>query len=518
MVVSPAASGPPSGGIRRGVARNAAANYAGKFVVAGVTLALTRIMLHHLGPVNYALWAITGSLITYGTLLDLGIDGAITKYTAEFRARQELHEATGILSTALAFYCLLGLFAAVLGAALSPLLPHLFHVPPEARATASRLMLVTGIAVGVMIPTAIPMAAFRGLQRYDVCNALEAGASILSAAAIWIVLFSGGGVVAAVAGTIPISLLTQAVGVQWLRRVAPELHIDLRRASRAHARQIFRFSSAIFLTRVAGQLDTQTDELIIGSFLPIVAITPYSLGRKLSRAVRIIASQFTRVLFPLASDLRARNDRERLTSLYLASTRLALAISFPVGVFVITLARPILTVWVGPAYAGATTQVTILTAAALLMVGQTPAMLILQGMGRHRTLGIVSLACGIGNALLSILLIRYMGTTGVALSTLISAVANGFGFVMPYSHRAIGVPFSRTFREVLLPVLVPAIPLIGVEWAASSWLRPDSIPRLLLLAFLSVLVYGAAYLPFGAVQMERSWLLASLRRPTATRQ
>jgi hypothetical protein len=68
----------------------------------------------------------------------------------------------------------------------------------------------------------------------------------------------------------------------------------------------------------------------------------------------------------------------------------------------------------------------------------------------------------------------------------------------------------------LAPVIVPAIPLIAVEWAASIWLRPDSIPRLLLLAILSVLVYGAAYLPFGAVQMERSWLAALLRRPAGT--
>jgi len=507
----------PSGGIRRRVARNAAANYAGKFVIVGVTLALTRVMLHHLGPVNYALWAITGSLITYGNLLDLGIEGAITKYTAEFRAREELHEASGILSTALAFYCVMGLFAVALGAVLSPLLPHVFHVPPEARPTASRLMLITGISVGVMIPTAIPMAAFRGLHRYDICNALEAGASIVSAAVIWIVLRSGGGVIAAVASTIPVSLLTQVVGVRWLRRVAPELRIRLRGASRAHAGKIFRFSSAVFLTRVAGQLDNQTDELIIGSFLPIAAITPYSLARKLSRAVRIIASQFTRVLFPLASELRARNDRERLTQLYLTSTRLALAISFPAGVFTIALAGPILTAWVGPGYSEATTQVAILTAAALIMVGQTPAVLILQGMGKHRTLGIVSLVCGIGNALLSILLIGYLGTTGVALSTLISAVASSFGFVVPYSHRTIGVAYSRTLREVLLPVLLPAVPLLAVEWAAWNWIRPDALPRLFLLATLSVLVYAAAYLPLRAAQMERSWLLNLLKRPAMGR-
>src|SRR5262249_50375839 len=161
-----------------------------------------------------------------------------------------------------------------------------------------------------------------------------------------------------------------------------------------------------------------TDEIVIGAFFPVSAVTPYAIARKLSEIAQMMTDQFLRVLVPLASELRADNDQIRLRSVYLTGTRLTLAIFLPFGCTLVILARPILTLWVGADYADYAHLVTILVVASLIDTSQWPGGSVLQGMARHRPLAIISVGTGVTNLALSIVLVRNLGLTGVALGTL----------------------------------------------------------------------------------------------------
>ena len=80
--------------IRRQVALGTAANYAGRIINLGVWFVLTPIILSQLGKTNYGLWALVGSFVAYGSLADLGIAAAVTKYVAEYRARGDNETAS----------------------------------------------------------------------------------------------------------------------------------------------------------------------------------------------------------------------------------------------------------------------------------------------------------------------------------------------------------------------------------------------------------------------------------------
>ena len=131
-----------------------------------------------------------------------------------------------------------------------------------------------------------------------------------------------------------------------------ELRFGFRGAGRRHVRTVAAYSSSTFLLHLGGHLETQTDEIVIGALLPLRAVTPYNIAHRLSMLPQILAEQFVMILLPYASALHVGNDRLRLRQLYLASTRITLVILMPVGALLIVLARPILTAWVGVAYAG----------------------------------------------------------------------------------------------------------------------------------------------------------------------
>src|SRR4029450_674186 len=154
---------------------------------------------------------------------------------------------------------------------------------------------------------------------------------------------------------------------------------------------------------------------------------------RLSEVGQILTDQFMKVLAPLAAELHAEDDRFRLRTLYVISSRLTLAIFLPIACALVVLTRPILTVWVGEAYASYSYIVEILTLASLIETSQWPAMSVLQGMGRPRPLAIMWVAAAVANLGLSVTLVHVFGLAGVALGTLFATTMVCLAFAPPYA-------------------------------------------------------------------------------------
>lgn len=489
--------------IRQRVLYGTISNYVGHFVTVGTLFFLTPFILRQLGPTTYGLWVLAGSVLGYGMLLDFGIWGAIIKYVAEFRARGEIERAHGLIATALSLYVILGLVAVILSATIAPIFPIIFKVPLDQRVVARWLVILMGLGIGISIPCMTPLAVLRGLQRYDIVNLVEIVGTLFFTLATVIVLLLGGGVLSLVAVNICRLLLLLALGIYFIHRIEPELRFGWRGANRQLVRTVISYSWPLFVKDVAGRLQTRTDEITIGIFFPVSAVTPYNLARRLSEATHLLTKQFMKVLLPLASELHAEDDRARLRSLYIAGTRLTLVISLPIGCTLVILARPILTLWVGAEYAGYAHLVAILTLASFMVTSMWPAAAVLQGMARHRVLAATSLSSGLANLALSVTLVHPFGLTGVALGTLVPTMIEYIGIVLPYAQRVIGVSGTEAVREIFVPALLPAVPMTLLLYALQQAFEPASLLTILAVAGMGVVVYIVAYLSIGASQAER---------------
>ncbi len=487
--------------IRRRVLRGTLSNYAGQFVTLATGFLLTPFVIQQLGMAGYGLWVLVGSVVAYGTLFDFGIWGTVIKYVAEHRARAETEQARSLVATALVLHTLLSLGVVAASTLIAPVFPDLFNVAD--RATATRLVLLSGLGIGVSIPCTTSVAVLRGLHRFDLANAIGATGTLLTAVATVAVLLNGGGVLGMVAAGIPITLLMQIPSVWLVYRIAPDLRFGWRGAQRSLVRKVVSFGSPLFVMQVAGRLQNKTDEIVIGAILPVSAIAPYAVARRLSEWASLLTEQFVKVLLPLASELGASTDWVRLRALYLTSTRLTLAIYLPLGCTIAILAQPILTAWVGPAFAGSAPLVALLTLAGLIDASQWPAGSVLQGAARHRALAVMSAGSAVASLVLSIVLARSVGLTGVALGTLIPTTAINLAFVLPYTMRVMRVGAGDVFRMSVLPALLPGVPMILALAVFRQALAPTSFVALAAVAGAGVLVYGLGYLAVGASEFER---------------
>jgi O-antigen/teichoic acid export membrane protein len=500
--------------IARRVAIGGATNSLGKAIALGTWFVLTPFILGRLGPVSYGVWVLVGSIGAYGYLLDLGVAGAVVKYVAEFRARGDWAQAHAVVAAAWRVYAVLGVVASLLGVVVAVVVPVVLNIPPSNRAETFWSILLTGVTIGLALAFMPATAALRGLQRFDLYNVVVTSGTLLTAGATVAVLAAGGGLVGMVAVSVPITLVMQLVSVALVRRAAPELDFGWRGAWRGELTRITKFSGASFALNISGALQTRTDEVVIAAFRPVALVTPYALARRLAEIAPLVTDQFIKVLLPLSSELDAVRDAAQLRSVFVVSTRLTLGVLVPASVVLIMFGAPILTAWVGPAYAASAPLVTILTIAALFRGASWPAATLLQGMARHHRIAVLSIGSGVANLVLSIALVQPLGVVGVAYGTLIPTAIETM-LVLPYGLRVVGAGLGEGLRQIALPPLVAAVPMALVLYALRGWMQPTGID-FVIPAAIGLAAYVAVYPLLDATrperEMVRSVAVAAFRR------
>jgi O-antigen/teichoic acid export membrane protein len=171
---------------------------------------------------------------------------------------------------------------------------------------------------------------------------------------------------------------------------------------------------------------------------------------------------FTGNLLPLASAYTVSGDASRAQAAYLLGTRVALTLALPPAVLFLAEGPALLTAWVGPGVgqpSGAILQ--------LLVIAYFPSMLnsagvpYALGMGLHRLVGVGLLSEGVIKVGLSLLWLGRLGTTGVALATLVASLTHQ-GLLWPWIiGRHLQVRPGAFWTQVLLPTLVPTLAMAG---------------------------------------------------------
>ena len=85
---------------------------------------------------------------------------------------------------------------------------------------------------------------------------------------------------------------TDAIGLSAdVSIVAPDLRLSFRGASTKFVKRILSFSTSMLLIDASSSLQTKADEMVIGAFMPVSNVSPYSLARR-SAAPQMIAERF----------------------------------------------------------------------------------------------------------------------------------------------------------------------------------------------------------------------------------
>jgi O-antigen/teichoic acid export membrane protein len=331
------------------LSRNVLFGFLSWFLPLGFTFAFTPIIVHGLGAEAYGLYALVMGFIGYS--FNFSIGRAITKYVSAYRASNQTEQIGEVLSSTF----ILNLCVSVTGAGALVLMTNwlvtrVLNIAPALQPQARLAFYLASAGLLFMMLSQLFNAVPQAVQRFEVYSLIATGVGIATivgnASLVWV----GLGVNSLIAWNVVMTAAGSAAYFIASRRLLPEARLTLR-FNKVLLVRIIRFSSAVTSYQVLGNLLLLFERSWLTRTLGPAAVTYYVVPMTIAVYIHAFISSLTLMIFPMASEAHARQDKVRLHLIY---TRALKYICMLVVFLVITLAvgsRQILSNWMGPDFA-----------------------------------------------------------------------------------------------------------------------------------------------------------------------
>jgi O-antigen/teichoic acid export membrane protein len=484
-------------------------NYASTIFVTVTGFIFTAFIVHHVTHARFGVWVLTGSLIGYSALFDLGIGLTVMKMVAERAYRGDRDEIDELISNALFMYMLIGLAVMCIAFGLEPFLADIFRVHGETLFLFRVSLAIAGVGVGITFPSGILTATCQAVQDFRYVNMLIIAMQVVSVSCEVVALLLGFGIIGVVVVGTVVNIAGFAAKLIHARR-AFGIRPQLRLRRWPVARQIFAMSLWVFVLNVAAQAIFETDNVVVGAVLGAAAVASYQVALGPASGLQTLGSQFNSVSLTAASSLRSLEARAELGRLLTEATRMIGIVVMPVVVIFVLWGRQLLSLWVGHDFVTSYPTLVVLSIGMMMAALQGTASQVILALNRYRVTALVALGEAICNLTLSVLLARSMGIVGVAIGTTVPISCTTLGVYVPFACRLVGVSPWRLARRLALPAGINVVVFGVLRFiAASPRLFPDLIALLAVAGVVFACSVAASILLDGG---ERRTYLAMLRR------
>jgi O-antigen/teichoic acid export membrane protein len=231
-----------------------------------------------------------------------------------------------------------------------------------------------------------------------------------------------------------------------------------------------------FLGGVGGLLIYQADNIILGRFLGPSVVTMFALTYRVPDVARQQIYQLNDVMRPGLGQLAGQKQFQRMGELYLLALRTSLVAATSVFGFLMIFNQVIVTFWVGAErFAGQELTLVFGLGVVYLVLFHTSSV-VLTALLKVKELGVVRLAEGLLNLVLSLLLVQSLGFLGVAIATVAAGLATSGWYVPVRVFRLLELSGNELRSQVLKPLawftagLSPVVLLMSkIDFASLSF-------------------------------------------------
>jgi len=332
------------------LARNVVWNLLGTGAPLLVAVFAIPVLIDGLGTARFGVLTLAWMVVGYFSLFDLGLGRALTKLVAEKLGKGETDEIPSLIWTGMFLMLILGVFGAVIVAALSPrLVGSVLNIPAELQPET----LTAFYLLAASIPIVISATALRGVleahQRFGQINTVRIPLGIFTFLGPVVVLSFSNSLVPVVA------VLVIARLVSWCAYAVLCLKVEtaLRRSvsiRRAMVKPLISFGGWMTVTNIVGPLMVYMDRFLIGAVATMTAVAYYATPYEVVTKLWIIPGALMGVVFPAFAAAFVQ-DRVRASRLFERAVNYIFLSLFPVVLIIVTFAHEGLVLWLGSEFA-----------------------------------------------------------------------------------------------------------------------------------------------------------------------
>lgn len=427
--------------------KNSIFNILGFIVTFPTLILLTPYMLKVLGDARFGIWAISGVVLSYAQLSDIGMTTAIVKFVAEHWVKKEVESINSIASTTFFTFAVIGtLVMALLLLGSNFLVAGVLNVPEELQPEAIFMVKWTIIIFYFNSIFSVYNSVLKGLQRMDITNIISSVAAIIKAILMALLLMRGFGLKGLILSNGFVTVLAIAANIIWLKRLLNNFSIKLRYFSFSQLKEIVGYSINVFYAGVSGLIQDPLNKIIISAYISLPFVAFYEIAGRISIMARQIFQTALFPLLPASSELQSLEDSKKLHKIYISLSRILFFIAVPLFVMVIVTSDLIILVWLGENYKWVSTSIQFLLIGGLCSLLVTPQYIILQGIGKPQINTIAHIIATALNLLIAIALVKYIKFYGILIGFLISMIISSI-FIDVQFRKIFQIKLSKYLKE-----------------------------------------------------------------------
>jgi O-antigen/teichoic acid export membrane protein len=399
----------------------------GKGLAAFVSLVTVPLTISYLGAERYGLWVTISTLLIWFQLADIGLGNGLTNALSEAYGAER--PDTAQRATATVFWALsaIALALCLAGFAAGRMVDwsSLFRVSdPLAQRELNSALAAALLITCLGIPLNIVEKVYAAYQESATANVWAAIGSLASLAALLLVIWLHGGLVALVWAFSGALLLVRALSALWLFTVQkPWLAPALSSFDRGQLRRLTGVGLEFLFIQIAALVLYQSQSLIIAYFLGPADVAEYNVVYRLFAYITMLQSLMLAPLWPAFAEASARSDWPWIRTT-LRRTLLSNLGLFGLAVIVLGLfGRQAAVFWTGGAVVPVYGLVIISAVWSLMTVWGNCFGVFLNGMGVLREQVVVAMLMAGLSLGLSIYWVQLYGVTGIPLATSVAYAA-----------------------------------------------------------------------------------------------
>lgn len=478
-------------------------------------LLLSPYIIHHLGDERYGIWALGFSVVDYYNLVDFGFRSAVLKFVAHYRAVGDKERMEEIVSTALTYFSIAALILLTATALLATFGIGFFNVTPENQ-SAFRFVLATvgiGVALGAVFNTF--SSVVEAHQRFDISSRIDICNSALRISGCFLALYLGFGIRALAMCILAGQILGYGLTYIATRRLLPDCHFSLRRATRRAIRQLAGYGSHTFMANTSFMVLNQDSPVLIGHFLSATWVAYFAYPWRLLLYSADLVGRIGMVTGSKSAELMAYGDIGGIARITVLVNRYCLTLFFPVAAYLSIFGEQLLYVWIRPEFARHSAQVLPWLGAGFVIAVSAGynSGAALYGMAKQKILARAAFveAC-LSVAGLWYLVPRYGIVAAAIWISILMIIDRGF-YVQWQVARNVGLSFAAYMSGIFARPMAIGIP-VAISFTLLNYAlgRPVTWPAVLGLGAFMAAVYFTAVFFFGLEQKHRALMVGMARR------
>ncbi|MDG7000488.1 MAG: polysaccharide biosynthesis protein [Nitrososphaerota archaeon] len=394
---------------------------AGYALPMAVNLVVTPILLSILGEAAYGLQSLVSVIVGYMTFMDMGLDLPIIKLLAEDRAKQDPRSESELLNTTLQVYTLVGIVGMggimLLAGWLST---SVFRVPPKLLDEACLVFRLAGIGFLGSVGMSWGKALSMGLQRFDLSNSVSVIFSTVGTLSGLLFAYLGFGVVGYVASRVAFMVLAGPAYFFLSRQFLPNVkfHVGLDKRTLHRVKSYLGYG---LINRTTSSLVSRLDQTLLGIWVGVAAAGVYAVPFLLVNSLIYMLSYTLGFVFPLASELQATGQMDKLREIVIKASRFMTAISGLIFAPAAVLGGAFLKIWTPSIAVKASVVLPLLAIAGYVSTVTTPISNgVLIGLGNMRQFTIYATVRAAALAVFCFIFIHSFGLVGAGIAVLLT--------------------------------------------------------------------------------------------------